>query len=391
MSVYTALKKKADLYSDMAKRVMLSVVPSAMNPTERHFTGGFDYKALKSATLGAKNLVKYGAKACVEELEHYAATKNANDEAPHMVYPNAKELIALGKSKEALQLCAKAFIEPGMWFSGFGGKPWHNIAKTILDIEEKRETLERIRKEAYSPNRDSNVDYLEMEVSIMKDIIVSMNVFDGLAHNTGSIMPKLIMEEALDLKRLSGIEDYEDKITRLMDAKELNDPMSVYKQVQDVMSLPENKHIFGDWIDRIEQSPEYGQVKSKEEIAFELDKVRFKKKMKAKVVELGEDFEALLTDVHQLNRATDTRKAVKELMGALDVIDEDFKHISEYRGSKDINQGLAIIRDEYRPYIQRLKDRVSQWNNNSMVELMNDIGRIRKMIANTDVIASSIV
>src|SRR5258708_39397281 len=63
--------KTATLEEDMAKRIMLSVISAMMGKTEKYHSGGFDYKALKSASNGAKGLVKYGRRACLGEMARY--------------------------------------------------------------------------------------------------------------------------------------------------------------------------------------------------------------------------------------------------------------------------------------------------------------------------------
>src|ERR1700722_2222854 len=71
LTLCSGFSLQANLETDMAKRVMLSIIPALSSETERHHTGGFDQKALRSAVNGAVDVIKYGTGICVDELEHY--------------------------------------------------------------------------------------------------------------------------------------------------------------------------------------------------------------------------------------------------------------------------------------------------------------------------------
>ena len=68
-----SLYAEASIEEDMAKRIMLSIIPALNTPAELHHTGGFDQKALRSAVHGAVDVIKYGTAVCVDEMEHYGA------------------------------------------------------------------------------------------------------------------------------------------------------------------------------------------------------------------------------------------------------------------------------------------------------------------------------
>lgn len=328
--------KQATIETDMAKRIMLSVIPSLMSKTEMHHSGGFDYKALKSAAAGAKDLIKYGAKACVGEMEFFGEGLGENyssilhgyvkdikeEDIPKVMEirkkfnsiektkEEAKRLVRDGKYKECLQLCVKSFNDTDYWQSSYGGIAWGKIADTLLKMEEKRELLRLIKEESVN-QPDPKTDYLQMEVETLKEIIVLMNVFDGLAHNTGSIMPKVVSEEVKDLNKGSssyggGDDDdyyntqidetkYQNKIKRLMDVKEIDNPFTVYKEVQKVIEQPENKHMFGDWSTKIVNHPEFASAKSLKEMQNELRIIKLRKELKEYLSKFDTLFDKLNT------------------------------------------------------------------------------------------------
>lgn len=108
---------------------------------------------------------------------------------------------------------------------------------------------------------------LDLEIETMKDIVILMNVFDGLAHNTASVMPKVIQEEINEWSKSNPnltqhhlTEKYQKNVKTLMDSKEIDDPMTVYKEIQGIIESPENKHIYKDWITKIRNAPDYHQA-----------------------------------------------------------------------------------------------------------------------------------
>lgn len=331
--------KSATLESDMAKRIMVSVIPSMMSKTETHYSGGFDYKALRSAVNGAKDLVKYGTRACVGEMEFYGAglrekydqirsmrAGDLDDEKYNQIktlkdkYNNiekvkrkARQLKDEDKYKECLDLCTKSFNDVEVWDSAYGGVAWGKISGTLLQLEEKREFLQMLRQEAGSPQADRKTDYVQLELETMREMIVLMNVFDGLAHNTGSVMPKVVQEELNEFKRHrenSGAEydheeeeyrdrKYQKQIQTLMDVKEIDDPFTVYKEVQSIIEQPENRHLFGDWVTKLRSHPEYQTAKSLKERKAELALIKARKQIKALLPKIE-------TEIYAVNAAKDS-------------------------------------------------------------------------------------
>src|ERR1700722_753043 len=269
--------KKANLEGDMAKRIMYSIIPSVMTATERQSTmidpiyWGIDYRALKSAAGGANDLIKYGTSACVEELTFY---KKYDVNVAFKVKTLAEE----GSYIEALNIAEKAFLDVNNWDTSYGREPWAKIARVLKQLTEKRDFLKMVQEEVRSNKGEPNTNYQALEIETMKEMIVLMNVFDGLAHNGGNILPKLMHEE-------SKITEFYDsqaqgRVQRMMDAKELNNPVEVYREIQPIIDNPIFKSTFGDWISRIRRSPEYNTPEDYENKKKELDRIRTKKNLK---------------------------------------------------------------------------------------------------------------
>jgi hypothetical protein len=299
---------EASIKSDMAKRIMLSIIPAVQSEGEKHYTGGFDYKALRSAVNGARDLIKYGARACADEIKHAKATPMPGDDTQteEALGPfearieelkrkqnKIRTLLKQEKYKQGLLLCKQLFEDPDIWSPHYGGEAWKKITNVLIDLVTKQYELENLRKTAVSSRRDQQVDYLAAEIAIMKEMIVIMNVFDGLAHNTASIMYNVVEEELKDL-RYSNFNlkhpssenqreypaKYMQSIITLMDSKELDDPREVYEQVKDVVEQDENKHLFSDYIGKIKSVP------LKENPEEKLKLIRLRKILKEHMVDV---------------------------------------------------------------------------------------------------------
>lgn len=317
--------KTANLEEDMAKRIMLSIIPSVMDPRERSSMmvdpefWGIDYKVLRAASNGAKDLIKYGTGICIDELKYYGAPLK---DIIAQTYSTAKKEALLSAKEEtyekfneaqdaliekdyikALKISLECFkdydikqfdipnsgelpVRVSLWADAYGGESWARIAKTLYEIAVRWKELQNVRE----AHRRGDEDSLKKEVQLMKEIVVLMNVFDGLAHNTGNVMPKLIQKEiskgGVILPGAEGGYEHEEasnaykaQITRLMDAKELENPMEVFKEVEYLMSATPYREMFRDWIGKIIRHPEYQALPPKEERDIRIQDIRKKKKL----------------------------------------------------------------------------------------------------------------
>jgi hypothetical protein len=267
-----------------------------MTPTEKQSTlvdptyWGIDFRALQSAVRGSKDLVKYGTLACAEELQFY---QKYEVNYAHQV----KRLAEQGNYIEALNLSERIFLDIKHWSEGYGREPWAKIANILKQIEEKREFLDMIKDEKAS-GKEPPSNYEKLEIETMKEIIVLMNVFDGLAHNSGNIMPKLMSEEIRELTPETYDPKMMERVQKMMDAKELHNPIDVYREIQHIIDQPMYKSTFGDWIGRIRQNPEYHVRQDPFARRNELKRISLKKN--------------IITFIPQMNQILDNLIALKD-------------------------------------------------------------------------------
>lgn len=283
--------KKASIETDMAKRIMLSIIPVIRSKSEVSISGGgYDPVALRSAVRGAKDLIKYGSLACFDELLFYP-DKYANEEGMELSYEqeqeyrkkrdaakqvvsHARQLADEGQYTELLRVCDKAFWDVEGWSHAFGGKAWGKISRTLLSIANKYAELN-------SPEVRQDP---EKEFEIMKEIVVDMNVFDGLAHNNGKVMPKVLERELSEHPELEGAYSpgpyhtpYSLRVQKMMDAKELENPIDVYKQIEHIIADSPHKMVFRDWITKLRRHPDYAKQEDADAVARKLGRIRGRK------------------------------------------------------------------------------------------------------------------
>lgn len=74
------------------------------------------------------------------------------------------------------------FANKTAWARNYGGYAWEKIARSL-------KSLAIIKSGMIAAKKENN---LELELDFMKQAIIELNVFDGLAHNTNSIMKNII-------------------------------------------------------------------------------------------------------------------------------------------------------------------------------------------------------
>lgn len=236
----------------MAQRIMYSVVPHLADNLQVALTNGVvDISALKAAVEGRKGIIKYGVKVVLDELSHYHQLG-----AQSKPWQICRSLIESEEYEEAMDVAIAAFQDPKAWASRYGGRAWEMIAKTLRQIIRLDKSLTEIR------SKPGSADNQEKEIVIMRDLIVELNVFDGLAHNSDNVMKNLIdvetRETSEDTKQnVSRRKQQERSIKRLMDAKELDSPVEVYKRIQDTLHGSGDAIKFKDWINKMRRHQDY--------------------------------------------------------------------------------------------------------------------------------------
>jgi len=298
---------EASIRSDMAKRIMHSILPDAGNVNDPAWAarisstkGVMDYNSLAAAAEGKADIIKYGTLACVEELRHFTK-RNYNGGGDQ--YFVALDAANAGKFEEAIDICVTAFGDYEGWGAAYGGKAWEKIAKTIKNLI----VLEKQLKELDTKKSDEKFEWkgksdpyaVDAKIDTLNDIVIQLNVFDGLAHNTGSIMPKVIGEEGKDFDKRNkteynifgetppGAYDYtkeKEIVLRMMDAKELQDSAHVYKEIEDTLKGSGDINRWKDWTGKITSKPSYNL--DPQAHTMNLIKVKIHKVIKDKVNEL---------------------------------------------------------------------------------------------------------
>jgi hypothetical protein len=112
-------------------------------------------------------------------------------------------------------------------------------------------------------------------------LVVELNVFDGLSHNTSSIMRNLIQEEyqdtadpADDFMSTKADDEY-TAVMNMMDAKEFNNPIDVYKEIAPTLIDSGDINKYKDWVTKLKTSPGYNTENVGK--AKELFKIKFRK------------------------------------------------------------------------------------------------------------------
>ena len=294
--------KEATVRSDMAKRIMYSLIPSVND-------NRIDVKALKYAIEGINDLIKYGTMACINELEHYNRDAYYDDNDNLIInnedkYSIALNLLKLNDYKGALEKSYEAFNEEDHWHKAYGGFAWARIAKSLLNLVNLRSGLKATIE---------NKDY-QGELAVMKDIIVEMNIFDGLSHNTASVMRNILEEEDIalrpsfqqydknlrdfdnsDLSKLhpnqikklkekfeknysdfieenrNNFHKEKEKTFNMMDAKELSDPIDVYREIEQSLIDSGDINKYQDYISKLRNNPKYRN--------YDFDKIEKEKKL----------------------------------------------------------------------------------------------------------------
>lgn len=249
------------LRSDMAKRIMYSILPSVCDSSQIfHTQGVVDYKALSAACEGRHSIIKYGTKACMRESNHY--TKKSDTFSNEL-----NEKYIRGDYFNVAIKTTQVFADKFGWNTSFGGEAWFNISNSILKLITYDEELNKVVKA-----KSICENFWDTSIGIMKSIVIELNVLDGLAHNTDSIMRNLTSEESSDLKTSASMEF--EKIKKLMDAKELSNAIDVYRCIEHELIESGDIVRYRDWTKKIRNTRDYNCPCDTSE---ELFKIRFRK------------------------------------------------------------------------------------------------------------------
>jgi hypothetical protein len=281
------LSSEASLRSDMAKRIMHSILPAVSDKTQTYMTGGaIDYKSLAAAIEGRKDIIKYGTIACARELSGYRPGRYTGSVSVDI--PKGLSLALSGNYEESLNISIQCFEDYKNWRAGHGNKAWEQIAKTIKKLLELDKNLAEVRNKKHKN--------IEAELQIMQLIVVQLNVFDGLSHNNGSVMERLIEMEWRDKNPNepndpAKYKDSADAIARIMDAKELNNPGEVFAEIEEELLGSGDINRYKDWLRQIRSLPGYKGHNPKREV--EMSKIRSRKLAIPSIIKLNNNIDIL--------------------------------------------------------------------------------------------------
>lgn len=249
-----AIVKNADLTSDMATRIMHSLVPYTVEHPEeaRNIQTHLTDKHLLSV---AERYVERGLNICYEEMEwaqDYLRVRN--------FFINH---FSKGDYISAIKIAINCFANEESWVSGYGGKKWENFARGLLNLCISIKTFKEAKQ---------NKDYNKMsEMAGM--ISAEMNVLDGMTHNTGSFLSKMLI-----LENPSVDEEYREKLkttTTIMDSKQLTNKEDVLPFIKPfLINNPEN-YLYREYFNDLNRVSKPNQERAKQEIAV----IRERKKL----------------------------------------------------------------------------------------------------------------
>lgn len=297
--VYYELTKEASIKSDMALRIFYSTIPAYLNIDEQR-----DAKNKLASPLveGAANLIKWGTQACYEEMQH--CVQSSYDSGPSSELRKAYDA---KDYKKSLELMVSEFKSIRKWASSYGGLPWANIAETLLTLYD------------YIVKFHEASSYEEKDFAL-RNIIVYMNIFDGLAHNTASVMPKLIRHEYSENNKepsevspeatsfeshyyTKPIQSDSGQVSLLMDAKELNHIEDVLYILQPYLQDHSYRYFIREYLSkfkRLNRQPDPDRIKS------ELSEIRETKEIMIPLTQ------RLRPMVNRLSKATISRNVLKD-------------------------------------------------------------------------------
>lgn len=188
---------EASIRSDMAQRIMHSILPSVVPLTQVEMTeGAIDYNSLNYAIEGRKKIIEYGLIACKNEMKHCLDTDIAD------FFKSINKENILSDKINFIQKCIESFSNDSLWEDAYGGYAWEKIAKSLKRIIELDTQLDQKRVEINNPNYNKETARKE-ELNIMRQTLMELNIFDGLVHNTGGIMGKIVDIESSSLNEAS--------------------------------------------------------------------------------------------------------------------------------------------------------------------------------------------
>jgi hypothetical protein len=196
------MKKLADLRGNMALRIMHGLTPSIMEDKPSAYSEAS--RLAYTLISGAREIVYFGTRAVVRELRY--CESNQILEQLSRIAPKDIDKI--------LEFAVSAFANKKYWSDLFGGQGWSDFAKLLLTISQ-------------SLKQYSLAENYETKNKIANEISAYLNVADGMMHNTGSFIDKMIQDETRQHNVSPNYTKQLEEATTLLNAKQLSNPEDI--------------------------------------------------------------------------------------------------------------------------------------------------------------------
>jgi hypothetical protein len=259
-----AMEKRSDVTSDLATRIMHSLVPTSGHPEEdrqklthlvsTHLIGVADRYVDRAINIIMDEL-KYSLD---EDISEFAEEKYTKDDYEKILY-----------------LAIKSFDNLEIWKEKFGGNKWTNFTEKVLELYK---SIQKFRKAKEEKDRKTMNEQAGM-------ISVYLNVLDGMTHNTDSFLNRMIESEDNygddddddDDEDYFFNEDFKNKmkeVTNLMDSKELHSKQDVIPFIRKRIYENPDSYLYREYLRDIYKNEERSDP---EDLKFEMEKIRNKK------------------------------------------------------------------------------------------------------------------
>jgi hypothetical protein len=237
----TSLKKEATLLSDMAVRMLVSSMDDQ----------SFTLPVGRKAASGVINILNYGVRAIKSELKYYAGIIDFELAKPTAILKSKIEKfdeINATNIDQIIDLCSQSmelFLDEESWDDLYGGTKWADIAKALRDVAIKYKEYLLVEKDT------------EEEVKAIKNLLIYMNIFDGVAHNSGSIYSKLVDTEHSRSGRPFSESESEETLNKIMRLRNLSESEHTQDVMKEIIPNLDIQLPYKDYIRKIKMNPEF--------------------------------------------------------------------------------------------------------------------------------------
>ena len=208
-----AIEKRSDVASDLATRIMHSLVPTSGHPEEdrQKLTHLVSVHLIGVAERYIDNAIKI----ILDELRYSSNTEISG--IGYAEFPKERYL-------DILNLSIESFMDPNQWEIKFGGKKWAVFSQRVIDLYNSINKFKKAKE-------TNNVKIMNEQSGM---ISVYLNVLDGMSHNSDSFLNRIINQEIAeetmgkyDNETYELSKQKEKEIIDLMDSKELHNKQDV--------------------------------------------------------------------------------------------------------------------------------------------------------------------